>query len=98
VYVLNNVFACQFKSSLGQVAAQRARTTKIVGLEVLMAVTVKRVFLYDVAPCNLVDVYRRSILTDRLRGLIFDLENGDSMFLRNVGELPPNCTRFHPTR
>jgi hypothetical protein len=28
---------------------------------------------------------------DLLLGLLFDLEDGDSMFLRNV-RLPPNCT------
>jgi hypothetical protein len=63
-----------------------------------MAMTVKRTILYDVLSCILVDVYRRSILTDRLRGLIFDLEYGDSTFHRNIGELPQNYTVLHPTR
>lgn len=46
--------------------------------------------LWDVAPCGMVDVYKR------FRGLCCLLHQGDDFW--NVGKLLPDCTALQPTR
>jgi hypothetical protein len=54
-----------------------------VRFEVLMAMTVKTIVFWDVTPCTVVDRC---------------LQDGDGMFLRDVGNNPPDNMASHPKR
>jgi hypothetical protein len=60
--------------------------------EVLTAVTMKNTIIWSVTPCSLVDVYRGFRGRCCLLGLVFDLEDVKSTFLRNVGKMPEYIT------
>jgi hypothetical protein len=68
----------------------------------------KSTFLWDVTPCSPVEVHRLfggtycsiSMTEEQPKqetGLHFDSEDGDDMFLRNVGRHVPDYTASHPS-
>jgi hypothetical protein len=69
--------------------------------EVLTEVTVNSIILWDMTPCNLVDVFRH-LLFNKLDACFHssfsDSEDGYSMFLRNIDTFLSDCTESHPRR
>jgi hypothetical protein len=71
-----------------------------------MEVTTKSTTLWDTTPCSQVEVYRHfggtywaeQVTSKKHAGRITDPEDGGRAFLRNVGELLPDCMALETGR